>query len=121
MKEKIQKLSEGHSLTFDESKSAMNMILENRVSEAQAAAYLTALHIKGESIEEITGSILSVKEHAEKVNYMHESLQLVSTGWDMSNSFTISVGAAIVAAAGGCKVARYGNRSTISKCGLADV
>ena len=121
MKEKIQKLSKGHSLTFDESKSAMNMILENRVSAAQAAAYLTALHIKGESIEEITGSVLSVKEHTEKVNYMHESLQLVSTGWDMSNSFTISVGAAIVAAAGGCKVARYGNRSTISKCGLADV
>lgn len=121
MKEKIEKLAKGHSLTFDEAKSAMQMILENRVSHAQAAAYLTALHIKGESIEEITGSILSVKEHAETIDYRHESLELVSTGWDMSNSFTISIGAAIVAAAGDCKVARYGNRSPISKCGLADV
>lgn len=121
MLEKIKKLAEGHSLTFDESKQAMELILDDKVPAVQTAAYLTALHIKGETIEEITGAVISVKEHAESVEYRDDSLELICTGFDMSNSFVVSVGAALVAAAGGCKIARYGNRSHISNCGLADV
>lgn len=121
MKEKIELLAKGHSLTFDEMKSAMNMILEDRSTPVQTAAFLTALHMKGETIEEITGAAISLREHSETLEYKNDSLEIVGTGGDISSSFTISVAAAIVAAAAGCKVAKHGNRAVVSKCGSADI
>ena len=121
IKEEIIKLSKGHNLTFDEAKSVMELILTDRVTPVQTAAYLTALHIKGETIEEITGSAMCLREHAEKLDYHSESLEIVGTGGDASHTFNISTTAAIVAAAAGCKVAKHGNRAASSKSGSADV
>lgn len=121
IRKEIKKLSDGQSLTFDENKNAMNLILEARASEPQIAAFLMALHMKGETIEEITGALMSAKEHAEALDYKADSFVTFSTGWDMSNSFSVSVGSAIVAAAGGVKVARYGYKSPIVKFGISEV
>lgn len=121
IKEEIIKLSEGHNLTFDEAKSVMELILTDQVTPVQTAAYLTALHIKGETIEEITGSAMCLREHAEKLDYHSDSLEIVGTGGDASHTFNISTTAALIAAAAGCKVAKHGNRASTSKSGSADV
>lgn len=121
IKEYIGKLSEGHSLTFDEAGEAMKMILEDRVTPVQTAAFLTALHIKGESIEEITAAAMVLRENAEKLDCTTETLDIVGTGGDVGESFAISLSSSIVAAAGGCAVAKHGNRSVVTRCGSADL
>ena len=121
IKEEIIKLSNGHNLTYDEAKDVMELIMTDRVTPVQTAAFLTALHMKGETIEEITGAAVCMREHAEKLDYSDEALEIVGTGGDASDTFNISTASAIVAAAGGCKVAKHGNRAASSKCGSADV
>lgn len=121
IREYIAKLSEGHSLTLDEMKAAMELILDARATPVQIASFLTALHIKGESIEEITGAAMVLREHAETVEGRSDSLDIVGTGGDIGESFCISLSAAIVSAAGGCKVAKHGNRSVTTQCGSADL
>ena len=93
-----------------------------QVSQMEMAAYLTALRMKGETVEEITASANGMRNHAMQLEHDGiEVLEIVGTGGDCADSFNISTVSAIVAAAAGIPVAKHGNRSVSSKCGAADV
>lgn len=121
IKEAISLLAKRESLTHAQAKAAMNEIMQNEASDIQIAAFLTALALKGESIDEITACAESLREHCVRLLHDMEVLEIVGTGGDGSNSFNISTASAIVSAAGGASVAKHGNRSASSLCGSADV
>lgn len=122
IKDMIGKLLEKDNLTREEAKAAMDLIMDGKVTPVQIASFLTALRMKGETIDEITGFAFSMREKAEQIRpdvpYL---IDTCGTGGDKADTFNISTGAAIVAAAAGIKVAKHGNRSVSSKCGSADV
>ena len=120
IKEMIKKAAEGIDLTYDEAAEVTREIMTGSTTPAQTAAYLTALHIKGETTDEISASAYVMRDCADRVNYPGDVLEIVGTGGDGSNSFNISTTSALVAAAGGMKVAKHGNRAASSKCGTAD-
>lgn len=116
----IHSLCRKENLSFKQAKTTMDLIMEGKVSDVQIAAFLTALACKGESIDEITASVRSLKEHCDKLE-CGEVLEIVGTGGDGSHSFNISSTASLIIASGGVKVAKHGNRAFSSKCGAADV
>lgn len=120
IKEMIKKASEGIDLTYDEAAEVTREIMTGGTTPAQTAAYLTALHIKGETADEISASAFVMRDCATPVNYSGEVLEIVGTGGDGSNSINISTISALVCAAAGVKVAKHGNRAASSKCGTAD-
>lgn len=121
IKEAILKVVNGNDLTADEAYETMDEIMSGEASEVQMSAYLTALSMKGETIEEITASAKSMRSHCVKLLNDKEVLEIVGTGGDGSNSFNISTTSSIVISAAGVPVAKHGNRSASSKCGAADV
>jgi len=121
IKEAIIKLSKKKDLTYQEAEQVMNEIMEGKASDVQMSAYLTALSLKGETIDEITASASGMRAHCIKLLHDMDVLEIVGTGGDGSNSFNISTTAALVIAAGGVPVAKHGNRAASSKCGAADV
>ena len=121
IKEAIIKLSKRQDLTYKEAEQVMNEIMENTASDVQKAAYLTALSMKGETIDEITASAAAMRAHGEKLLHNMDVLEIVGTGGDGSNSFNISTTSALVIASGGVPVAKHGNRAASSKSGAADV
>ena len=121
IKEMIQKLVNKEDLTSEEARICMNEIMSGNVSEILMSSYLTALSIKGETIEEITGSAAGMRENCIKLLNDEDVLEIVGTGGDRSNSFNISTTSSMVISASGIKVAKHGNRSASSKCGAADV
>lgn len=121
IKEAILKLAKKQDLTANEAKTCMNEIMDGQASDVQMSSYLTALSLKGETIEEITGSAAGMREHCIKLLNDEDVLEIVGTGGDGSNSFNISTTSSIVIAASGVKVAKHGNRAASSKCGAADV
>ena len=121
IKEAILKLSKKENLNYEEAKAVMNEIMSGKATAVQMSSYLTALSMKGETIEEITGSAAGMRENCIKLLHNMEVLEIVGTGGDNSNSFNISTASAIVIAAGGVAVAKHGNRAASSKCGAADV
>lgn len=121
IKESIIKLSKKIDLTKEEARECMNEIMNGEATDVQMSSYLTALSLKGETIDEITGSAAGMREHCIKLLNDEEVLEIVGTGGDGSNSFNISTTSSVVIAASGIKVAKHGNRATSSKCGAADV
>lgn len=121
IKEAIITLAKKIDLTKEEAYECMNEIMNGKASEIQMSSYLTALSLKGETIDEITGSAAGMREHCIKLLNDEDVLEIVGTGGDGSNSFNISTTSAIVIAASGIKVAKHGNRAASSKCGAADV
>lgn len=121
IKEAIIALSGRKDLDYDTAKTVMNEIMDGEASEVQMSAYLTALSMKGETIDEITASAEAMRGHCVKLLHEMEVLEIVGTGGDKSDSFNISTTSAIVAAAGGVPVAKHGNRAASSKSGAADV
>ena len=121
IKEAILKLSKKENLNYEEAKEVMNEIMSGKATAVQMSSYLTALSMKGETIEEITGSAAGMRANCMKLLHNMEVLEIVGTGGDNSNSFNISTASAIVIAAGGVAVAKHGNRAASSKCGTADV
>ncbi|HIR94399.1 MAG TPA: anthranilate phosphoribosyltransferase [Candidatus Egerieimonas intestinavium] len=121
IKEAIIKLSRKEDLTYQEAEQVMNEIMEGKATDVQMSAYLTALSLKGETIDEITASASGMRAHCIKLLHDMDVLEIVGTGGDGSNSFNISTTAALVIAAGGVPVAKHGNRAASSKCGAADV
>lgn len=121
IKEAILKLSKKENLNYEEAKEVMNEIMSGKATAVQMSSYLTALSMKGETIEEITGSAAGMRANCIKLLHYMEVLEIVGTGGDNSNSFNISTASAIVIAAGGVAVAKHGNRAASSKCGAADV
>ena len=121
IKEAIMKLTNKENLTYDEALQVMNEIMSGEASEVQKSAYLTALAMKGETIEEITASAKEMRNHCLKFLNDMDVLEIVGTGGDKSNSFNISTTSSLVIASAGVPVAKHGNRAASSKCGAADV
>lgn len=121
IKEAILKLSRKEELTYAEAEAVMNEIMDGQASPVQMSAYLTALSMKGETIDEITASAAGMRVHCVKLLHDMDVLEIVGTGGDGANSFNISTTSALVIAAGGVPVAKHGNRAASSKCGAADV
>lgn len=121
IKEAILKLTNKEDLTYDEALQVMNEIMSGEASDVQKSAYLTALAMKGETIEEITASAKEMRNHCVKFLNDMDVLEIVGTGGDKSNSFNISTTSSLVVAAAGVPVAKHGNRAASSKCGAADV
>lgn len=121
IKEAVQKVAAGQDLTFDEAEKVMDEIMGGGASQIQMAAYLTALSLKGETIDEITASAAGMRKHCIRLLHDMDVLEIVGTGGDKSNSFNISTTSALVVSAAGIPVAKHGNRAASSKCGAADV
>lgn len=123
IKEAIVKIVNKEDLTYDEAYAVMSEIMSGATSATQNAAFLAALSTKSaraETIDEITGCAAAMRDHATKVETGMDVFEIVGTGGDNANSFNISTTSALVAAAGGMKVAKHGNRAASSKCGTAD-
>lgn len=121
IKEAIIKLSQKRDLTYEEAEQVMNEIMEGQATDVQKSAYLTALSMKGETIDEITASAAGMRAHCIKLLHNMDVLEIVGTGGDGANSFNISTTSAMVIAAVGVPVAKHGNRAASSKSGAADV
>ena len=121
MQDLIQKLIDGNNLTFEESKIAMNHIMEGSSTEAQFGAFVTSLRIKGETVDEVAGMASVMRDKSLKVNVDGILLDTCGTGGDRKNTFNISTGAAFVVAGSGVKVAKHGNRAMSGSSGSADV
>lgn len=119
--EAISKLVDGQDLTRAEMVAVMDEIMGGEADSIQTASLLTALQIKSATIEEITASAISMRNHADVMDTNMDITEIVGTGGDKSNSFNISTTSAFVAAAAGVKVAKHGNRAASSKSGAADV
>lgn len=122
MKEILDSLIRRRDLTEDAAAETFDWIMEGQVTAAQLGAFLTALKLKGETVDELTGAARSMRRHAVLVDV--RGLPVVDTcgtGGDASGSFNISTAAALVAAGAGVPVAKHGNRSVTSRCGSADV
>lgn len=123
IKEAIVKIVDKQDLTYDEAYSVINEIMNGETTQVQNAAFLAALSTKStkaETIEEISGCAAAMRDHALKVEHDMELTEIVGTGGDGAHSFNISTTSALVAAAGGVKVAKHGNRAASSNCGTAD-
>lgn len=120
IREATAKLIDHQNLTFDEALGVMDEMMDGGTSQVQTAAFLAALSAKGETIEEITACAAGMRAHATPVRYDFDLLEIVGTGGDGAKSFNISTTASIVAASGGVKVAKHGNRAASSKSGAAD-
>ena len=123
IKEAIVKIVNKEDLTYGEAYSVMNEIMSGETSPTQNAAFLAALSTKSaraETTDEIAGCAAAMRDHATKVDTGMDIFEIVGTGGDNAHSFNISTTSAIVAAAGGMKVAKHGNRAASSNCGTAD-
>ena len=121
IKEAIIKLSKKQDLTYTEAENVMDEIMSGQATPVQMSAYLTALSLKGETIDEITASAAGMRAHCIKLLHDMDVLEIVGTGGDGANSFNISTTSSLVIAAGGVPVAKHGNRAASSKSGAADV
>ncbi len=123
IKDVIIKLVNKQDISYQETYEVISQIISGKSTMVQNAAFLTALstkNTKSETIEEILGAALAVRDNALEIKHDMEVLDIVGTGGDNSGSFNISTTSAIVLAAGGIKVAKHGNRAASSKCGTAD-
>src|SRR5437899_3592904 len=120
-REALGAVAAGRTLTRDEARSAMASIMAGEATPAQLGALLAALHIRGETVDEIAGCAAALREVAVRVTVTPDAIDIVGTGGDRSNSFNISTVSSIVTAAAGGRVAKHGNRAATSACGSADV
>jgi len=122
IKEAIAKLIKRSDLTKAEIELTMEEIMTGQASAAQIASFLTAMRMKGETIDEIVGAAVIMRKHATKIKTKHTLvLDTCGTGGDEAQTFNISTIAAFVVAGAGVPVAKHGNRSVSSKCGSADL
>ncbi len=136
IKQLITKVVRGEDLSEDEMAAAMEEIMTGNATDAQIGAFITALRLKGETVDEITGAARTMRAKATKVNINNHAvnidrdeiniedetiLDIVGTGGDGTRTFNVSTTTAFVAAGGGIKVAKHGNRAVSSLCGSADV
>lgn len=120
----LAKIMRGDDLEPAEAEAAMGVIMAGEATPAQIGGYLVALRMKGETVEEITGSARAMRRHASRVSLSTNGstlLDTAGTGGDGSHSFNISTAAAFVIAGTGRQVAKHGNRAASSRCGSADV
>lgn len=123
IKEAIVKIVSKEDLTYEEAYTVMNEIMSGETSPTQNAAFLAALSTKSakaETTDEIAGCAAAMRDHATKVDTGMDVMEIVGTGGDNAQSFNISTTSALVAAAGGVKIAKHGNRAASSNSGTAD-
>ena len=120
IREAIIKLANKEDIGFEMAEAVMNEIMSGEATEVQKAAYLTALSMKGETIDEITASAKEMRRHCVRFLNDEDVLEIVGTGGDRSNSFNISTTSSIIIAAAGIPVAKHGNRAASSRSGAAD-
>lgn len=118
--EATKKVVENIDLTSDEAEQVMDEIMSGEAEQINMASFLTALRMKGETVEEITAFAKCMRKHGTKVPVTGDVLEIVGTGGDEANTINISTIASIIVAAAGYKVAKHGNRSVSSKSGAAD-
>ena len=122
MKDRLSKLVAGNDLTKEEAMKAQEMILSGEATQSQIACFLTALRMKGETLDEITGLAMVLRDKANTISPKVDNyVDFVGTGGDCTYSFNISTTSAFVVAAAGVPVAKHGNRSISSKSGAGDV
>ncbi|MFO7547982.1 MAG: anthranilate phosphoribosyltransferase [Acidimicrobiia bacterium] len=117
----LTKITSGADLARDEARRAMDVIMRGEASPAQTAAFIVALRMKGETVEEMTGLVEAMRAAAVTVDLGRPVVDTAGTGGDRLGTFNISTTAALVAAGAGASVAKHGNRSASSQCGSADV
>ncbi len=123
IKEYIQKVVEKQDLSSEEIKNLFNILMSGDATDSQIGAILTALRMKGETVEEISSAAQVMREKAVKVPVKNKTnlIDTCGTGGDKVNTFNVSTITAFVVAGSGAKVAKHGNRSVSSKCGSADI
>lgn len=121
IKEAITMAANRQDLSYETAEAVMDEIMSGSATQVQLAAFLTAMAVKGETVEEITASAAGMRKHCIRLLHDMDVLEIVGTGGDKSNSFNISTASALVVSAAGVPVAKHGNRAASSKCGSADV
>ena len=116
----LEKLCNGENLTYDEAYEMMDMMMKGRLNPSFVAALLTALKIKGETVNEISACATAMRDNAITLDDEDDALDIVGTGGDNAKTFNISTISSFIIAAAGIKVAKHGNRSVSSLCGSAD-
>ncbi|MGE4584421.1 MAG: anthranilate phosphoribosyltransferase [Sphaerochaeta sp.] len=121
IREAIKQLSRRENLSYETALQVMDEIMEGKASDVQMSSFLTALSLKGETIEEITACAQGMRSHCKRLLHDMPVLEIVGTGGDHSNSFNISSTSSIVISSCNVPVAKHGNRAASSACGSADV
>ena len=120
MKQFIEKIKNKENLSFDESKSAFELLMEGKASDQEIFDFLTLLSVKGEASDEIAGGVYVLREKSKRVN-VENCVDTCGTGGDGMNTLNISTASALLLASMGVKVAKHGNKAVSSKCGSGDV
>ena len=121
MRQALETVVAGRSLDVATARAVMDTMMEGEATPAQVGALVAALRTKGETVDELTGMVESMRAHATPVPLPVEAVDTCGTGGDGAGTFNISTAAALVAAGAGCPVAKHGNRAASSRCGSADV
>ncbi len=120
MKQFIEKIKKKENLTFDESKSAFELLMEGKAEEQEIFDFLTLLSAKGESSDEVAGGVFVLRNKSKRVN-VENCVDTCGTGGDGMNTLNISTASALLLSSMGVKVAKHGNKAVSSKCGSGDV
>ena len=121
LKPLIKIVSDGCSLTEEQSKEAFDIIMTGNATPSQIGGFLMAMRVRGETTEEITGAALSMREKVVKITAPFGAIDTVGTGGDASGTFNISTASSFIVSAAGVPVAKHGNKALSSKTGAADV
>ena len=116
----LEKLTNKQNLTFEESKSAFEILMTGKASDEQIFSFLMLLSEKGEVADEIAGGVFVLREKSKRVN-VNDCIDTCGTGGDGMNTLNISTASALLLASMGTKVAKHGNKAVSSKCGSGDV
>jgi anthranilate phosphoribosyltransferase len=120
LKPLIAKIADATPLSVDEARTAFDIIMSGNATPSQIGAVLMGLRVRGETVDEITGAVMTMREKMTRVSAPAGSLDIVGTGGDASGSYNVSTCAALVAAGAGLDIAKHGNRALSSKSGAAD-
>ncbi len=121
LKQLLAKAAAGKALTMEESRTAFDIMMSGEATPAQIGGFLMALRVRGETVDEITGAVASMRSKMLPVEAPEDAVDIVGTGGDASGSYNVSTCAAFVAAGAGVPIAKHGNRALSSKSGAADV
>jgi anthranilate phosphoribosyltransferase len=121
MKELIGRVAAGRTLSLDEARDAFDIMMSGDATPAQVGGFLMALRVRGETVDELTGGALAMRERMVKVKAPADAIDTCGTGGDASGTYNVSTAAALVVAACGVPVAKHGNRALSSRAGSADV